>query len=179
MTDAPIDAADRTAMTDWPRIAPALLAAACFGVLAFALTAQYAFGYEPCELCTYQRFAYGMAGLLALSALMPQPNSRRQDLAVLLTGIVLLGGMGVAFYHVGVEHHWWGSAFCAPGATDLGTLSFQDLRSGLVKPAFKPCDEVDWTFLGLSMATYNVALFFVLGVAALATAWARFKKARP
>ncbi len=173
-----MDTVRKTAGVDWPRIAPGLLAATCFGFLAFALTAQYAFDYEPCELCTYQRFAYGMGGLLALSALMPQPNRARQDLAVLLTGIVLLGGMGVAFYHVGVEHHWWGSAFCAAGATDLGALNFQDLQASLAGPAEIPCDVVDWTFLGLSMATYNVGLFAVLGLGALAAARTRFARTR-
>lgn len=178
MSETPLSTAGKASGIDWPSIAPALLAAACFGVLAFALTAQYAFDYEPCELCTYQRFAYGMAGLLALSSLLPQPRQAQRDLAVLLTGVVLLGGMGVAFYHVGVEHHWWGSAFCAAGTTDLSTLSFQDLRAGLAAPAAKPCDVVDWTFLGLSMATYNVAVFFVLGSAALAAARARFRRRR-
>ena len=62
MSDIPASAAEKTAGIDWPALAPALIGLACFGILTFALTAQYAFGYQPCELCTYQRFAYGMAG---------------------------------------------------------------------------------------------------------------------
>ena len=179
MSDIPASAAEKTAGIDWPTLAPPLIGLACFGILAFALTAQYAFDYQPCELCTYQRFAYGMGGLLAFSSLLPQPSRFQRDLAVLLTGVVLLGGMGVAFYHVGVEQHWWGSAFCAAPPADLGAINLQDLQGSLNAPTFKPCDEVDWTVFGLSMATYNVGLFFALGTATMATAWIRFRRARP
>jgi disulfide bond formation protein DsbB len=34
----------------------------------------------------------------------------------------------------------------------------------------KPCDDVEWTFLGLSMATYNAAFSLALAAASLAGA---------
>lgn len=159
---------------DWPRLAPAVLAVACFGVLAFALTAQYGFGYEPCVLCTYQRAAYGAAGVVAFLAFLWRDRPGRRDALLALSGAVLLGGFAVAVYHVGVEQHWWGAAFCAaqPDAA-IGTMSLADLKAQLAVKQEKPCDIVDWRFFGLSMATYNVGIFLALGAAALAAASGR------
>lgn len=160
--------------TDWPRLAPAVLAAACFGFLAFALTAQYGFGYEPCVLCTYQRFAYGAAGIVALLALLWRDRAGRRDALLALAGVVLLGGFAVAAYHVGVEQHWWGSAFCAaqPDAA-IGTMSLADLKAQLATKQEKACDIVDWRFFGLSMATYNIGIFLALAAAGFAAAFGR------
>lgn len=171
MTDVPLAIDRRVSCTDWPRHVPAVLAAACFGFLAFALTAQYGFGYEPCQLCTYQRIAYGAAGIVALLALLWRNRAGRRDALLALAGILLLGGFAVATYHVGVERHWWGSAFCAaqPDAA-IGTMSLADLKAQLAVKQEKPCDIVDWRFFGLSMATYNVGIFLALAAAAFAAA---------
>jgi len=173
MSDMPVVINGRLLGADWARLAPAALAAACFGFLAFALTAQYAFDYEPCELCTYQRTAYAVAGTLALAALAWRDRPWRRTALLALTGVVLLGGFAVAAYHVGVEQHWWGSAFCAasPDAA-IGTMSLADLKAQLTAKPEKPCDVVDWRFFGLSMATYNVGLFLAFGAFALAAATA-------
>ena len=75
----------------------------------------------------------------------------------MLSGIVFLVGAGIAFYHVGVEQHWWASAAsCGNNGGDV-PKTIDELRQLLMqaKPA-KACDEVDWTLFGLSMATYNV-----------------------
>lgn len=168
-------AVDRQAPgTDWPRLVPAALAVACFGVLAFALTAQYGFGYEPCVLCTYQRTAYGAAGITAVLALLWRDRAGRRDALLVLCGVLLLVGFAVAVYHVGVEQHWWGAAFCAaqPDAA-IGTMSLADLKAQLAVKQEKPCDIVDWRFFGLSMATYNVGIFLALAAGAFAAALGR------
>ena len=69
MTDTPISLSGQTSGLDWVRYAPAFLALVCFGILGFAFFVEYAFGYEPCELCTYQRIAYGAAGAIAVVAM--------------------------------------------------------------------------------------------------------------
>lgn len=179
MRDTPTSVSERSGELDWLRLAPVLLAAACFGFLAFALTAEFAFGYEPCSLCDYQRVAYGVAGIVALVALALRGHERGRTALIALCGTVLLAGGGVAFYHVGVEQHWWGAAFCAGGANGIAEFSFEDLRAGLALEPEKPCDEVDWTLLGLSMATYNVGIFFTLGLGALTAVRRAVRGLRP
>ncbi len=160
---------ERMENADWNRWAPLLILAASVGALANAYTAEYAFGVEPCVLCLYQRIPYALAGVLGFGALVlpagPSGN-RTRSRAVMLAGFVFLAGAGIAFYHVGVEQHWWVSAAACGEAAgpwgDGGPKTVAELQQMLSQKPPKACDEVDWTLFGLSMATYNVAVSLAL-----------------
>ena len=155
--------------TDWPCVAPTLLAVACFALLATALIAEFGFGLEPCSLCRYQQGVYAVAGVIAVAAWLARNHGFARCGLVASCAAVLAAGSIIAFYHVGVEQHWWGADFCAGGSVaDLSGLTLDAVRSQLGTVAEKPCDLVDWTVFGLSAATYNVGLFAVLAVAAVA-----------
>jgi len=150
---------------DWPRVAPLGILLASLGALASAYTAQYGFDLEPCILCLYQRIPYAVAGVLALLALLT-PRQRKDGAMVLMViaaGAAFTIGAGIAFYHVGVEQHWWVSAAACGGGGAAAPESVDQLRQLLMaaKPV-KACDEIEWTLFGLSMATYNVAVSFAL-----------------
>ena len=158
------DAAVKPAI-DWPRIVPLAIMLASVGALASAYTAQYAYDLEPCVLCLYQRLPYAAAGVLAMVALLT-PRGRKDGamvLVVVAAGAVFLIGGGLAFYHLGVEQHWWLSAAACGGAGGEAPENVDQLRQMLLtaKPV-KACDEIEWTLFGLSMATYNVPVSFGL-----------------
>lgn len=138
---------------------PWFLLAVAVAALGLAFHAQYVRGLEPCPLCIYQRFPYAIAGGLGLVALIkPSPGLGRA--AVRLAALVFAVGGAIAVYHVGVEQHWWASAVC--GGEVSVNMTTDQLLSALRKPVEKSCDQVDWTFLGLSMATYNAPGSFAL-----------------
>jgi len=148
---------------DWARLVPFCIAGACIAALGAAYTAQYGFDLEPCILCLYQRIPYAVAGVLALAAILMPRGTGRVILAGACAPIFLIGA-GLAFYHVGVEQHWWVSvAGCGGSIASFSSAS--DLQAGLLAPPVKPCDAVDWTLFGLSMAVYNTAASLVLAVA--------------
>jgi len=128
------------------------LAGAGSALLLIAALVFQAVGYAPCELCILQRWphlaAVVLAGLVWLTG-------RVRGLAVL--GLAAAGAaMGFAIYHVGVEMTWWtGPAHCSGGVGDLARLSTQDLMSRLQAAPVVRCDEVAWSFLGVSMAGWN------------------------
>jgi disulfide bond formation protein DsbB len=153
------------------RIAAALLFAACALALATAYAAEYWGGLEPCPLCLYQRVPYAIAGVLAAAALIARPRRRMAMLLLLAAGAFLVNS-GIAFYHVGVENHWWASAVCADDAPAI--TSIEDLRRALSRPPPKPCDTVDWTLFGISMASYNM----VVSAGLAAFAFAAFARAQ-
>lgn len=157
----------RGVAADIRRWLPALILAASVGALATALIAQYGFGLEPCPLCIYQRVPYVLAGLLALAALVRdrRGESRLTVWSAGACALIFLVGGAIAFYHVGVEQQWWASAVCGGDALPR-TLSLDDLQAALSAPPPKACDAIDWTFLGLSMATWNVAASAVLAAVA-------------
>jgi disulfide bond formation protein DsbB len=148
-----------------------IMLAASLGALAYALIAQYAFGFEPCVLCQYQRIPYwAVAGISAIE--LSVPGVDRKSVAWLIA-FVFASGAVLALYHVGVEQHWWQAGACsAQGAV---SFNFNDFSAAPVKPILKSCDSIDWTLFGLSMATYNVAVSAFLASAA---AWAAWKLTR-
>ncbi len=145
-----------------PRLAPWFAAAVAGGALLGALGFQYLGGYPPCQLCHWQRYAHVAALVLALAAL-PLAGAARRWLT-LGGGLALLGGAGIAGFHVGVEQGWWeGLPGCS--APDFQNLDVTQLREMLMQTEVVPCDAVAWSLFGLSMAGWNLVLSALAGAA--------------
>jgi len=142
--------------------APVLLAVASALVVGTALVFQHGFGYAPCTLCLWQRWPYYIA--LALFA-PPLIFGRRAVVPTLAAGVILfLATAGVAAMHVGVEQGWWqGPSTCS--APTLSDDPKEALRQIQEAPVIR-CDEVAWSFLGLSMAGWNFLIGLGLAAAA-------------
>jgi disulfide bond formation protein DsbB len=133
------------------------------GLLGGALFSQYVGGLYPCEMCYWQRWPHAAAILLALGAFLRPAKSRTLVLLAALA-IAISGAIGV--FHFGVEMGWWeGITHC----TATGAASLDDI---LNVPLIR-CDQVQWEFLGISMAGWNA--IFSLGGAAAIVALARSK----
>ncbi len=144
---------------------PALVAAS-IAALALALIAQFGFGFEPCVLCSYQRIPYAMVIVLGGIGFHVEGTDRLG--AAYLLGVIFTLGAALAFYHVGVEQHWWRATTSCGG----GSL-VQDFKTFLANPLkglSKSCDEIDWTLFGLSMTVYNVAASLSLALLSFAGA---------
>ena len=130
------------------------------GLLGGALFSQYVGGLYPCEMCYWQRWPHGAAILLALGALFSPLNAPRTLLLTLLAALAIAISGAIGFFHAGVEVGWWeGITTC----TANGAKSLQDiLNVPLVR-----CDQVQWEFLGISMAGWN-AILSLGGAAAVA-----------
>lgn len=144
--------------------------------LAAALTAEHLYGLAPCILCIYQRIPYLIAALLATASLIIAFRAERAKIAaftIFLCTPVFLIGAGIAFYHVGVEQHWWVSHLegCA---VEFAAASPEDLMALIDAAPAARCDEIAWAdpFFGISMAGYNIA--YSLGLAAFSALGALF-----
>jgi disulfide bond formation protein DsbB len=150
------------------RAAAALILLASAAVLGAALAFQYWGGLAPCVLCIWQRYAHAGIMVFAAAALVP---GRPQWRAPLLVGCALaaLIGAGIAFFHVGVEQHWWqGTAEC--GSTLPPAATIEEFRERLLAQPLVRCDEVAWSLFGISMAGYNVILSLALAAFAFVAA---------
>lgn len=128
----------------------------CFALVA-ALAFQHIGELQPCALCIDQRKAWGAATLLASLAVWAEGKSRYAValLLLFLAGLAALVGAGFAGFHVGVEQKWWeGTAACG-AATGFSGGSVADIREKLLAAPTIRCDEVAWSFLGVSMAGWN------------------------
>lgn len=151
-----------------------LIVAAGVAALAGAFYSQYVWGLEPCPLCLYQRVPYGVTIVLGIVAL-----AGRWPLACLaLAGVVLIGESGLAFFHVGVEQHWWaGLDACAQASASPETTA-ELLTMLMDEPPPLPCDQVPWSLFGISLAGYNGLYAAVLAVVSLAGVADLRRKAR-
>jgi disulfide bond formation protein DsbB len=159
---------------DQPSRLPQLVVAAGVIALGTAFTAQYWGGLQPCVLCVYQRWPYGIAIALGLAALAVGGRPRGWLLA--LAGLTFLAGGGIAVFHVGVEQGWWqGTTQC--GAT-FTAGSIEALRAQIMAAPLVRCTDIAWSFAGISMAGFNAIASAILAVVTLAGARRRISDAR-
>ncbi len=155
-------------------LAITLIAAATLGGAWFF---QLVLDIRPCPLCLEQRYAYYLA--IPLGALVAFAAGRDAPRAVLAAGFAILaaaalGNAGLGVYHAGVEWQFWqGPTDCTGPVGNLGSAGNLLARLDSVKVV--RCDEVQWRFLGLSLAGYNVLISLLM--AALA-AWGLVRSAK-
>ena len=151
-----------------PPIAALAVLLAAVGALATAYIAQYGFGVQPCELCLWQRGPYWAAAALAFAIIAGGRRAGVAPVGFVLLALVFATSAALAFYHVGVEQHWWAS-ITSCGGGDARALTAADLREQLLATPVKRCDVIDWTFLGLSMATWSVPFSAALAAFSVVT----------
>ena len=152
---------------------PALTAALVIAGIAAATLAgawfmQLVLDIRPCPLCLEQRYAYYL--MIPLAALTALAAARDAPRAVLLAGLAIVGAAALgnavlATYHAGVEWHFWrGPTECTGPIGNLGSAGNLLERLDTVKVI--RCDEVQWKFLGLSLAGYNVLISLLMAAIA-------------
>jgi len=156
MRDAVAVGSDRSVGLSGPAAARLVALLLPVALLGGALGSQYLGGLHPCEMCYWQRWPHAAAILLALLAFTgpaEAPRSRNFTLAAALA-IAISGIIGV--YHAGVEAKVF-EGFTQCTAMGQG-LSTADLLKQISRAPLVRCDEVQFRFLGISMAGWNAIL---------------------
>jgi len=129
-------------------------------VLGGALLSQYWGGLAPCELCLLQRWPWGVAIVISFVATMVGSRPALPWVALLLAAAFAVGTV-LAFYHVGVERHWFaGPTACSGAATAADTV--EALKAQILRQQPVRCDEVAWSLWGVSLAGWNLLASFVM-----------------
>lgn len=154
---------------EWPLLAGLASAALLAGAHAFEHFGRMA----PCALCLHQReahwvtFAVGLVGWLLL---VVRPGREGASAVSMLLAAGFLAGSVIAGFHSGVELKWWpGLPSCAGGT---GTIDFENFAAALNQPVTSArCDEIPWSFAGISMAGWNMLISLTLGAISLRAAF--------
>jgi disulfide bond formation protein DsbB len=132
-------------------------------LLGGALGSEYLGGLHPCEMCYWQRWPHAAAIVLAgLAFTAPAVAQRSRTLTLLAAAAIAVSG-AIGVYHAGVEAGIFeGITTCTAVSQGASTA---DLLKQISQAPLVRCDQVQFSFLGLSMAGWNAVLS--LGGAAL------------
>ena len=125
-------------------------------LLAGALGSQYYGGLYPCEMCHWQRWPHYAALALALLsfAMRGQPDRGRSFVWLAALAIFTSGAIGV--YHAGVEAGIFEGLTTCSAALSGGSSA--DILADIMATPLVRCDQIQWSFLGISMAGWNAIL---------------------
>ena len=112
----------------------------------------------PCTLCLYQRTPYIITISLCMAGWYLCGNNNKNQHLKILVGLCtasLFVGAGLAFYHVGVEYRLWkGTENCS--ALGVNAVTLAELEAAILSAPVASCADVLWSFLGLSLAGWNL-----------------------
>ena len=131
----------------------------------------------PCPMCLEERYAYYFA--VPFAALVAVAAAKGAPRGVVLAGLAILalaalGSAVFGAYHAGVEWGFWkGPTECTGPLVDFGKAG--NLFDQLDQVKVIRCDEVQFRFLGISLAGYNALISLLMAAIA---AWGMAKTAK-
>ncbi|MBC6445315.1 MAG: disulfide bond formation protein B [Alphaproteobacteria bacterium GM202ARS2] len=120
-------------------------------IVLYVFFSEHVLGHAPCPLCWQQRYLWFAIIPLAYLGFVYKVLCLR----LIVVGL-LATSFAIATYHSGIEYGLWQGPDTCSGIPSSSSL--EQLRQQLYAQPIVRCDEVTWTFLGLSMATYNALL---------------------
>jgi len=138
----------------------AVLIAASLLIAVFAM--QYIGGLAPCTLCLTQRWPHGIALALSLLAMMPITGVQTRRILLTMISLAFATTAGIGAYHAGVEYGWFVGPTACSGNIDGNTVT--ELKRQLLAQPVVRCDEIAWSFLGISLAGYNFLISSTIAI---------------
>ena len=124
--------------------------------LLIALYIEFFLGYKPCKLCIYQRIPYLVAIFLTFLGISYSKNLIwLYALLLIFFSSFLLSG-----YHLGIEQEIF-KEFSGCTGNSLNITDKDELLK-LLNSEVNSCKNVDFRIFGLSLATINFLLSFVI-----------------
>ena len=127
--------------------------------LASAFVAEFYFDLAPCEMCLKQREPYYfiVAGFVIITILKWQ----KKIWFYLSVQIISIYGLFYSIWHVGIENRFLpGPAGCSSGLNMTSNTS--SLKEQILSKPVINCEDVIWSIFGLSAASINSLLLFLI-----------------
>ena len=137
------------------------LGAISFGMILFVLISEHVFEFVPCSLCLIQRYPHMLVAITSVWIIFFRTHN---FFLYPVNTLVMALSIILASYHVGVEQ----SIFQGPQSCSSSNLSLVSEKSAetllkeILNTSVVRCNEVIWSFMGLSMATWNLILSIAL-----------------
>ena len=133
-----------------------------FSVLALsaAYFIQYVMGHKPCNLCLVERIPYfGSTILISLIFI----TNKYERISSSIIAFLFIAGMITSFYHFGIEKGFFPESLVCELEKIMNNPTASDLLRDLENKTIS-CKEVNFRFFGVSLATLNTVISFILSV---------------
>ena len=124
--------------------------------LLIALYIEFYLGHSPCKLCVYQRIPYLLAIFITLLGI----NYYKNLIWLYFLLISFFSSLLLSGYHFGIEQEIF-SEFSGCTGNSINITDKNELLK-LLNSEVNSCKNVDFRILGLSLATINFLLSFVI-----------------
>ena len=151
-----------------PRLLNSFGFLACAGLMAYALYAEHMLFLDPCPLCSFQRLAVIVLGIVFLAAALHNPARLGGRIYAVLLALVAASGAAIAAWHVRLQSLPPEEVpACGPGLDYILENNSFGEALGKVFGGSGECATVDWQFLGLSMPAWVLISTLCLGAFAV------------
>ena len=127
-----------------------------FSVLIGALIIEYVYGADPCKLCIYERIPY----LLSIFVCFCGYYFKNKKIFLIFLIMIFIGSAILSGYHFGIEKEIF-AEFSGCMNEDIRSLDKDKILNSLQQPN-PGCKNVNFRILGLSLATINFIISFVI-----------------
>ena len=129
-------------------------------ILSIAYFIEYILEYKPCNLCLIERLPYFLAIIIIFLGLS---LNRFEKFIFISLGLIFASASILSLYHVGIEQGFFKESLVCFSNNEINSLNKEDLIKELQKKVVS-CKDVQFTLLGLSLATINTIISFILSV---------------
>ncbi len=127
--------------------------------LSIAYFVQYVLGHKPCNLCLVERYPY-IISVILISFLFIINKFEKIILYTIL--LLFIFGAVVSFYHIGIEQGFFEESYICELGSGNENLTKENLLKQLTNKSPISCKIVTFRILGLSLATINTVISFIL-----------------
>ena len=121
---------------------------------------EYILDHQPCNLCLIERLPYFLAIIIIFLGLF---LDRFEKFIFISLCLIFVCATILSFYHFGIEQGFFKESLVCISNNEIDNLSKEDLLKEFQKTVIN-CKDVEFTLFGLSLATINVIISFILSV---------------
>ena len=124
---------------------------------------QYILGHQPCNLCLIERIPYI---LIIITIFLSFWLKKYEKIFLLLLSLIFISSTIISFYHFGIEQGFINESLVC----DLNNLNNSILAEEILKDLKEKtlsCKNVTFRILGMSLATINTIISFIISIIVL------------
>ena len=128
--------------------------------LLFAYFVQYVLGHQPCNLCLIARVPYILSIVIIILSFV---FNKYEKIYLALLSLIFISATLISFYHFGIEQGFIEESLVCDLKSLGSNLTAEDILNELKEKTIS-CKDVNFRILGISLATINTIISFILSI---------------